>query len=82
MLFIDPKQLALDSSTIPDHRFDLVLDELDIVLSIAGQTPTPENEIKWKAVGDRALSSRKFATAKRAHEQVGPLFLLSLAMGD
>ena len=81
------KQLALEISTDPDQRFDLALslDALDIALSIAEQTPAPENEIKWKAVGDRALSSWKFATAKRAYEQagdVGALFLLSLAMGD
>ena len=36
-------------------------------------------------MGDRALSSWKFATAQRAYEQagdVGALFLLGLAMGD
>jgi coatomer subunit beta' len=36
-------------------------------------------------VGDRALSSWKFATAQRAYEHagdVGALFLLGLAMGD
>ena len=81
------KQLALEISTDPDHRFDLALslDALDIALSIAEQTPAPENEVKWKAVGDRALSSWKFGIAKRAFEHagdVGALFLLSLAMGD
>jgi coatomer subunit beta' len=86
-LDIDLKQLALEISTDPDHRFDLALslDALDVALSIAEQTPAPENEIKWKAVGDRALSSWKFATAKRAYEQagdVGALFLLGLATGD
>ena len=84
---VDLKQLALEISTDPDHRFDLALslDALDIALSIAEQTPAPENEVKWKAVGDRALSSWKFATAKRAYEHagdVGALFLLGLAMGD
>jgi coatomer subunit beta' len=61
------------------------LDALDIALSITENTPAPENEVKRKAVGDRALSSWKFATAKRAYEgagDVGALFLLGLAMDD
>ena len=83
---VDLKQLALEISTDPDHRFDLALslDALDIAFSIAEQTPAPENEVKWKAMGDRALSRWKFATAKRGYEQagdVGALFLPGLAMG-
>jgi len=81
------KQLALEISTDPDHRFDLTLslDALDIVLSIDEQTPAPSNEIKWKAMGDRALSNWKFATAQRAYEHagdVGALFLLGFAKRD
>jgi coatomer subunit beta' len=81
------KQLALEISTDPDHRFDLALslDALDVALSIAEETPAPENEVKWKAVGDRALARWKFSVAQRAYERagdVGALFLLGLALGD
>ena len=81
------KQLALEISTDPDHRFDLALslDALDIAVSIAKQTPVPENEVKWKAVGDCALASWKFGIAKRTFDHagdIGALFLLSPAMGD
>jgi len=81
------KQLALEMSSDADQGFDLALSlsALDIGLSITEQTPAPSNEIKWNAVGDRALSNWKFATAQRAYEHagdVGALFLLDIANGD
>jgi len=81
------KQLALSVSTDPDHRFDLSLklDDLDTALSIARATPDPESESKWKAVGDKALSTWKFSLAKQCFEKAGDvsaLLLLALAMGD
>jgi len=81
------KPLALSVSTDPDHRFDLslALDDLDTALSIAQQTPDPESESKWKAVGDKALSTWKFSLAKQCFEKAGDvsaLLLLALAMSD
>ena len=56
-----------------------------MALSTAEYTPAPESEVRRKAVGDRALLSGKFSTARQAYEQagdVGALFLPGLAMGD
>ena len=64
----DLKELALSVSTDPDHKFDLAvqLDDLPTALAIATETPAPENETKWKAVGDRALAAWRFALARNA----------------
>ncbi|CAE6490017.1 unnamed protein product [Rhizoctonia solani] len=83
----DLKELALQVSTDPDHKFDLAiqLDDLTTALSIAQQTPSPENETKWKAVGDRALAAWKFSLAKECFEKAGDtssLLLLLLACAD
>ncbi|KAH7343226.1 coatomer protein [Rhizoctonia solani] len=83
----DLKELALQVSTDPDHKFDLAiqLDDLTTALSIAQQTPSPENETKWKAVGDRALAAWKFNLAKECFEKAGDtssLLLLLLACAD
>lgn len=85
--FADHKDLALGVATDPDHRFDLALamDKLDIALEIAEQTPAPESEVKWKAVGDRALKQWKFGLAKRCFEKggdLGGMFLVATSMGD
>ena len=62
-LFLLTQTLSLFTSESivynPDHRLNLAfsLNALDITLSIAEQSPVPENEVKWKAVGSRALSS-------------------------
>lgn len=84
---VDLKELALSVSTDPDHKFDLAiqLDDLPTALAIATETPAPENETKWKAVGDRALAAWRFALAKECFEKAGDvssLMLLLLAMGD
>ncbi|KAG8783052.1 hypothetical protein FRC12_020155 [Ceratobasidium sp. 428] len=83
----DLKELALSVSTDPDHKFDLAiqLDDLPTALAIATDTPAPENEVKWKAVGDRALAAWRFALAKECFEKandISSLMLLLLAMGD
>ncbi|QRW16534.1 coatomer subunit beta [Rhizoctonia solani] len=83
----DLKELALQVSTDPDHKFDLAiqLDDLTTALTIAQQTPSPENETKWKAVGDRALAAWKFTLAKECFEKAGDtssLLLLLLACAD
>ncbi len=56
-----------------------------MALAIAKETPSPESEIKWKAVGDRALSRWKFDLAKDCYERagdVGALFLLEVSLGN
>lgn len=83
----DLKELALQTSTDPDHRFDLAiqLDDLDAALSMAKETPAPENEAKWKAVGDRALAVWRFELAQECYEKASDssaLLLLHLATGN
>jgi hypothetical protein len=83
----DQKELALSVSTDPDHKFDLAiqLDDLTTALAIATEIPAPENETKWKAVGDRALAAWRFALAKECFEKANDtssMMLLLLAMGD
>lgn len=83
----DLKSLALQVTTDPDHKFDLAiqLGDLSIALAIAQATPSPESEVKWKAVGDRALATWKFSMARECYEKagdVGALFLVELALGE
>lgn len=101
---IDLKELALQISTDPEHKFDLALslDDLDTAHSILSSsafststttttTTTTSEEItalaqlKWKALGDRALSLWKFDLAKECFIQagdIGSLLLIVLSIGD
>ena len=84
---LDLKQQALELTTDSDHKFELSisLNDVESALSIARTTPAPENEAKWKVVGDRALSSWRFDLAKECFQNAGDvssLFLLHLATGD
>ncbi|EJD51286.1 Coatomer, beta' subunit [Auricularia subglabra TFB-10046 SS5] len=81
------KELALSVTTDPDHKFDLslALDDLDGALDIARSLPGPEGEVKWKAVGDRALAVWRFDLARECFEHagdLGALMLLYLATGE
>ncbi len=81
------KELALQITTDPDHKFDLSLqlDDLDAAVEIAKTVPELEAEPKWKAIGDRALLVWRFDLAREAFEKAGDLsalFLLLLAIGD
>jgi len=99
------KELALQISTDPEHKFDLalLLDDLDtahsILLSSFSFSSTTTNttttttteeitalaQLKWKALGDRALSLWKFDLAKECFIQAGDLSSLMLivtSMGD
>ncbi|TDL30082.1 coatomer protein [Rickenella mellea] len=83
----DLKELALQVTTDPDHKFDLSLqlDDLDSALSIVSALPMPEAETKWKAVGDRALAVWRFDVARQCFEHAGDLsslMLLLMAIGD
>lgn len=81
------KELALEITTDPDHKFDLSLqlDDLDAAVEIARSVPELEAEAKWKAIGDRALAVWRFDLARESFEKandLGALMLLLLAIGD
>ena len=83
----DLKELALQVTTDPDHKFDLSLqlDDLDTAVDIARSVPDGEAETKWKALGDRALAGWRFDLARESFEKandLGALMLLLLATGD
>ncbi|EIM88049.1 coatomer protein [Stereum hirsutum FP-91666 SS1] len=83
----DLKELALQVTTDPDHKFDLSLqlDDLDSALEIVRGVPETEAESKWKAVGDRALAVWRFDLAKECFDKandLGALMLLLLSTGD
>lgn len=81
------KELALQITTDLDHKFDLSLQlhDLDAAVEIARTVPEQEAEVKWKAIGDRALAVWRFDLAKESFEKAGDLsalMLLLLAIGD
>ncbi|KAG1811654.1 coatomer WD associated region-domain-containing protein [Suillus variegatus] len=83
----DLKELALQVTTDPDHKFDLSLqlDDLDTAVKIARSVSEPEAEAKWKSIGDRALTVWQFDLAREAFEKAGDLsalMLLLLSTGD
>ncbi|KAI0048076.1 coatomer protein [Auriscalpium vulgare] len=83
----DLKELALQVTIDPDHKFDLSLqlDDLDSALDIVRSVPESEAESKWKSVGDRALAVWRFDLARECFEKAGDLsalMLLLLAIGD
>ncbi|OAX39081.1 Coatomer, beta' subunit [Rhizopogon vinicolor AM-OR11-026] len=83
----DLKELALEVTTDPDHKFDLSLqlDDLDTAVEITRSVVEAEAETKWKAIGDRALTVWRFDLAREAFEKAGDLsalMLLLLSTGD
>jgi coatomer subunit beta' len=83
----DLKELALQVTSDPDHKFDLSLqlDDLDTALEIARSIPELEAETKWKALGDRTLAVWQFDLARESFEKandLSALMLLSLSTGD
>jgi coatomer subunit beta' len=86
-LLSDLKELALRITTDSDHKFDLALslDDLDTATDIARTVPENESEVKWKALGDRALTVWRFNLAREAFDKAGDfgaLMLLLLAVAD
>jgi coatomer subunit beta' len=74
-------------TTDPDHKFELALqlDDLDTALEIARSVPDVEAEVKWKALGDRALAVWRFDLARECFSRAGDLsalMLLLMATGD
>ncbi|TFK63457.1 coatomer protein [Pluteus cervinus] len=83
----DLKELAIQVTTDPDHKFDLALqlDDLDTASDIVRTVPEPEAEGKWKALGDRALAVWRFDLARESFEKANDfsaLMLLTLSTGD
>ncbi|KAF9477857.1 coatomer protein [Pholiota conissans] len=83
----DLKELAIQVTTDPDHKFDLALslDDLDVAVDIARSVPENEAEVKWKALGDRALTVWRFDLARESFDKandLSALMLLLLAIGD
>lgn len=86
------KELAIQVTTDPDHKFDLALslDDLDtahqIILSLSSPPTTTTQETtdsnltehKWKTLGDRALSVWRFDLAKECFVKAGDLGSLLL----
>ncbi|KAH9482103.1 Coatomer subunit beta' [Psilocybe cubensis] len=82
----DLKELALEITTDPEHKFDLALalSDLSTALSIARASPPSESAVKFKALGDRALGEWRFEMARECFERagdVGALMLLMAAVG-
>ena len=81
--FSDLKELALQVTTGPDHRFDLSLqlDDLDSALEIVRTLPAAEAETKL----NRELAVWRFDSARDCFEHgndLNALMLLLLATGD
>ncbi|GLB34322.1 putative the coatomer is a cytosolic protein complex that binds to dilysine motifs and reversibly associates with Golgi non- clathrin-coated vesicles, which further mediate biosynthetic protein transport from the ER, via the Golgi up to the trans Golgi network [Lyophyllum shimeji] len=61
------------------------LDDLDTALEIAREVPETEAELKWKALGDRALAVWRFDLARECFNKAGDLsalMLLLMSTGD
>ncbi|KAF8733449.1 hypothetical protein AX14_003844 [Amanita brunnescens Koide BX004] len=83
----DMKELAIQITTDPEHKFELALslDDLDAATEIARSVPEHEAEHKWKSIGDRALAVWRFELAKEAFERandLSALLLLFISVGD
>ncbi|WWD16221.1 hypothetical protein CI109_100647 [Kwoniella shandongensis] len=76
----DLKELALNVSTDPDHRFDLAisLNDLETALSLVRAAPQAGSQAKWKVVGDKALSAWQMDLAQESFEKAGDLPALLL----
>ncbi|KAL7413116.1 putative ER to Golgi transport-related protein [Mrakia frigida] len=83
----DLKELALEVSTDPDHKFDLAiqLDDLETALDLARSSPDVGSEPKWKVVGDKALAAWKIDLAEECFKKAGDygaLLLIYTSIGD
>ena len=86
-MFAELKELALEVSTDPDHKFDLAiqLDDLDTALALARSSPHLGSQSKWRTVGDRALAAWKVALAEECFKMANDfsaLLLIYTSTGD
>ncbi|GAA5930151.1 hypothetical protein JCM1841_000477, partial [Sporobolomyces salmonicolor] len=74
------RELALEISTDPDHKFDLAiqLDDLATALDLARSSPQVGSQSKWRTVGDRALAGWKVKLAEECFLQANDLSALLL----
>jgi coatomer subunit beta' len=78
------KELALEVATDPEHKFELALalNHLDTALELAREADV---ELKWKTVGDAALSGWDVALAAECFthaKDLGSLLLLHSSTGN
>lgn len=86
-MLLDLKELALEVSTDPDHKFDLAiqLDDLESALILAREAPVIGSQSKWRTVGDRALASWKVTLAEECFlmaNDLGALLLIYTSTGN
>lgn len=83
----DLKQMALQVSADPDHKFDLAiaLDDLDTALEIAHTGPEGGSEMRWRTIGDKALQKWNLQLALECFEKsldLSTLFLIATSIND
>ncbi|TXT10421.1 uncharacterized protein COLE_04355 [Cutaneotrichosporon oleaginosum] len=83
----DLKELALQVSTDPDHKFDLAIgiNDLETALTLVRAAPEAGSETKWKVVGDKALAAWQLDLAQEAFEKskdLAALLLLYTSLAD
>ncbi|PWN42990.1 putative SEC27-coatomer complex beta subunit [Ceraceosorus guamensis] len=81
------RQLALEVSTDPDHRFDLAvaLDDFETALDIARTGPAAGSEPRWRTIGDKALARWNVTLARECFEKANDfssLLLLDTSTGN
>ncbi|KAN0060893.1 Coatomer subunit beta' [Thecaphora frezii] len=74
------KELALEVTTDPDHKFDLAisLDNFETALDIARSGPQTGSESKWRTIGDKALAQWNVQLAQECFEKAQDLSSLLL----
>jgi len=83
----DQRELALQVSADPDHKFDLAvsLEDLDTALEIAKSGPASGSEMRWRTIGDKALERWNLELAQECFDKAGDtnaLLLLGVSKGD
>ncbi|CAD6960070.1 unnamed protein product [Tilletia controversa] len=83
----DHKELALQVTQDPDHKFDLAvsLDDFDTALEIAQTGPQTGSEPRWRTIGDKAIGRWNLTLAQECFEKakdLNALLLLGTSTGD
>ncbi|KAF8165977.1 coatomer protein [Crassisporium funariophilum] len=83
----DLKDLALTITLDPSHKFDLALSlsDLNTALAVLHTIPPAEASLKWKTLGDKALTVWRFELARECFSRagdLGALMLLLVAVGE
>lgn len=81
------RELALQVSADPDHKFDLAvsLDDFGTALEIARSGPQAGSEPRWRTIGDKALNAWNITLAQECYEKANDfsaLLLLASSKGD